>query len=94
MGASGSGCTLAAVSVPLSGTVGTTVPSVVVAGCSEEESAGCSVAGGIVVSGSLLVAGGVVVVSGVEEAGGVVVSGVDEDGVSLLEAVPLTGLPV
>lgn len=93
MGASGSGCTSAEVSAPLSGTVGTTVPSVVAGGCSEEESAGCSVVGGVVVSGSLLVAGGVVV-SGVEEAGGVVVSGVDEDDVSLLEAVPLTGLPV
>ena len=81
MGASGSGCTSAEVSAPLSGTVGTTVPSVVAGGCSEEDSAGCSVVGGVVVSG-------------VEEAGGVVVSGVDEDDVSLLEAVPLTGLPV
>lgn len=89
--ASGSGCTSAAEEVPVSGTAGTTVPSVA--------AGGCSVVGGVVTAGSLLAAGGVevaggVVAPGVEEAGGAVDSGADELGVWLLDGVPFTGLPV
>lgn len=97
--ASGSGCTSAAEEVPVSGTAGTTVPSVAAGGCSEEDAGGCSVVGGVVTAGSLLAAGGVevaggAVAPGVEEAGGAVDSGADELGVWLLDGVPFTGLPV